>query len=123
MLLVTLMIAVPEYGYPSMWLFLGIAYHEILEVKATPVPEPVRRIQPNARGESSMIKRIAGSGTAFFALRSGAPARAVLGRRRYTLRVSRGDVTNASPSAERTASARSGTHWSSIETRPGIDSR
>src|SRR5262245_46694619 len=27
--LVTLMIAVPEYGYPSMWLFLGIAYHGV----------------------------------------------------------------------------------------------
>ena len=38
-LLVTLMIAVPEYGYPSMWLFLGIAYHEILEIGAAPVPE------------------------------------------------------------------------------------
>ena len=38
-LLVTLMIAVPEYGYPSMWLFLGIAYHEVLEIGAAPVPE------------------------------------------------------------------------------------
>lgn len=26
-LLVTLMVAVPEYGYPAMWVFLGIAYH------------------------------------------------------------------------------------------------
>ncbi len=71
-LLVTLMIAVPEYGYPSMWLFLGIAYHEVLEVRATPVPEcaPDRDacIRPNARGESSMIKRITAATAALFAL-------------------------------------------------------
>jgi hypothetical protein len=46
-LLATLMIAVPEYGYPSMWLFLGIAYHEVLkgrvgvpDGKAAPAPQP-----------------------------------------------------------------------------------
>jgi hypothetical protein len=42
-LLVTLMVAVPEYGYPSMWLFLAIAYH----AARRPAPEP--RPAPRAR--------------------------------------------------------------------------
>jgi hypothetical protein len=42
--LVTLMVAVPEYGYPSMWVFLGIAYHAVLgrrTEKHAPAPAPL----------------------------------------------------------------------------------
>lgn len=45
-ILVTLMAAVPEYGYLSTWLFLGIAYHEALKVREVPAPERFAPIAP-----------------------------------------------------------------------------
>jgi hypothetical protein len=47
-LLVTLMVAVPEYGYPSMWLFLGIAYFALMEKRPVPVRGTARTRAPVA---------------------------------------------------------------------------
>lgn len=47
-LLVTLMVAVPEYGYPSMWLFLGIAYNEALRNRPDPALRRARTRAPLA---------------------------------------------------------------------------
>jgi hypothetical protein len=45
-LLVTLMVAVPEYGYPSMWLFLGIAYSALAERRPAAARAPAQRRTP-----------------------------------------------------------------------------
>lgn len=52
---VTLMVAVPEYGYPSIWLFLGMAYHAVGQRRTKPARGLARTRAPLARqieGES-----------------------------------------------------------------------
>lgn len=53
-ILVTLMAAVPEYGYQSTWLFLGIAYHDALSARR-PVANPERA---PAVGVASHVRRV-----------------------------------------------------------------
>jgi hypothetical protein len=46
--LVTLMVAVPEYGYPSMWLFLGMAYAAAAAKRPAAARRPARARAPLA---------------------------------------------------------------------------
>jgi hypothetical protein len=46
--LVTLMVAVPEYGYPSIWLFLGMAYAAVAARRSATARRPARARAPLA---------------------------------------------------------------------------